>query len=231
MHPMNNYFCFLALLVLGWSGCTEIFSPDISNTVVALNSPVDSLYTSEQDISFWWEQDSEIEAFQLQVTKGGNGNLTLLADTNLITNSVTYTFDSEGTYLWKVRGINAGSESAWSSASFIIDQTAPEKAFAQSYFDDTLGVNALDSLAWSSLDFPLEGIRYPTTDSLVIFRRDDSTTVGARYFLEADAPRVFPFSASSPLPFNGSGVYHWQVVSFDKAGNRKASDLFKITIP
>lgn len=220
----------LALACLLGAGCTEIFSPDIGNQSIQLNSPADSLYSSETEVSFWWEQDSDIESYALRITQGNAGNLSLLVDTTLTTNAIEYSFTDEGIYQWQVQGVNNGSETAWSDRSFILDFTLPEKALALTYLDDTLLPGDTDALQWSSLDLPIDGTLFPTTDSIRLYRRNDSTSIGARYFFDEDDARSLDFNATSPLPFNGSGTYHWQVVTFDRAGNEKLSDFFKITI-
>jgi len=220
----------LALACLLGAGCSEIFSPDISDQPIQLNSPVDSLYSAETNLSFWWEQNSDVEGYELRITQGNAANLALLVDTSLVTNAIEYSFADEGLYQWQVRGVNNGSETAWSERSFILDFTLPEKALAVSFEDDTLTAGNAGSLQWSSLDFPVSGNLYPTTDSIRIYRRNDSTSIGARYFFDETDSRSLDFDSGSPLPFNGPGTYHWQVVSFDRAGNAQVSDFFKITI-
>ena len=229
MPKFHTYTLWLFFLVCAM-GCHEIFSPDIEGRVLDTYSPADSLFSAVGEVSFWWEDDGDVEAYALEVTRGPSGNRLLMVDTLLAVNSISYLFEEEDLYTWQVRGENAGSDSEWSGGTFYLDLTPPEKALALSFEDDTLGAGLSGTLTWSSLDLPLAGQRFPTTDSLRIYRRNDSLTLGARYFFDESAPREFDLSPTSPLPFNGPGTYHWQVISFDRAGNRSSSDLFRITL-
>lgn len=225
----RRYWIGLGLLLLVL-GCREIISPDVSGVNLTVNSPADSLYTAEQTLSFWWEADADAEQYQLRITKGTNGNVFLLVDTMMLGNETSYSFADEGLYEWEIRVVNAGSESPWQPYSFAIDRSAPEKASALTFDGDTLSTSGTGILRWESSDVPLDNLLFPTRDSLLLYRRNDSTEVGARLFFDETAPREQAISSSSPNPINGVGEYFWQVVTFDRAGNRKTSDLFQFEI-
>lgn len=218
------------LTLLASSGCSEFLSPDITSASITLNSPPDSLYTRDNAVTFWWEPDADIERFQLRITQQSGGSINLVFDTIFNDNSLALSFPDDQVYTWQLRGVNEGSQSAWIQRTLFIDRTRPEKATATHLDGDTIPAGATDSLAWYSADFPLAGARYPVGDSLVIFRKNDPTTVGARYYFAVGAPRVQAVSATAPSPFNGPGRYYWQVVSFDLAGNRQVSDQFQFVI-
>lgn len=225
----TRYLIWSLLLLLGW-GCQEIVSPDISNLQLTINSPADSLYTAEQTISFWWEADADVEQYQFRITEGVNGNVFLVLDTLMANNQLGLTFAGEGIFDWQLRGVNSGTESAWQSRSFILDRTAPDKATALNMDGDVLIGPASDSLVWASTDLAVSSRTFPTRDSLLIYRRNDSTTVGAKYFFGEEDTRSLTITSSSPAPMNGVGFYYWQVITFDRAGNRKASDLFRFEV-
>jgi hypothetical protein len=219
----------MAIALLSAS-CSEILSPDISNTTITVNSPVDSLYTAETAISFWWEKDTDIEQYQLRITTAGSGNVTLLADTTLAANTVSYTFSQDNAYRWQLRGVNEGSETAWQEGLFFTDYTSPDKATALHLDGDTIATGATDSLQWYSVDYPIAGVTYPVADSLLLYRKNDSVTVGARYYFGIQAARSIAISATAPTPLNGPGKYYWKVVTIDNAGNRKQSDQFQFVV-
>lgn len=218
-----------ALLLLGL-GCTEIFSPDIADATIEVQSPADSLYTAGEEIAFWWEPDSDIEQYQLRITQGAAGNVQLLLDTTFLPNSATYSFAEEGRYNWQLRGVNAGSESEWQPRSFTIDRTKPEKATAISFDLDSLPPNGSGSLRWASTDLPVDGLLLPVADTLRIYRRNDSSTLGARYYYPPAAVKSLAFDANGPAPFTGPGDYEWEVVTIDAAGNANTSRRFSFTI-
>lgn len=228
--PKGLLWSALTLTLFLSMHCSEIISPDISGEAITVNSPADSLYTSDQVISLWWEQNDDIENYNLRITTGPAGNLTLLVDTLMVANNVAYSLEADARYDWQVRGVNEGTETPWVARTFVIDQTSPDKATALNLNGDTLSGAASDTLRWQSLDLPIDGLRFPTTDSLVIFRKNDSTQVGAMLFFDEADSRELPVTASSPSPLNGIGTYWWKVVSFDRAGNRNESGFFKFEV-
>jgi hypothetical protein len=220
----------LCWAILAASSCSEIFSPDISNHTLVINSPQDSLYQSSPNVAFWWEDDEDVSAYQFRLVQLFGGNQNLIMDSLLPGNSFSLSLEPNFAYQWQVRGQNEGSNTAWVGGVFWIDDTAPDKATALRMNGDTLASGQGDSLVWLSSDFPLDQIRYPVRDSLLIYRRNDSLNLGAAYLFDVQDPRVLPLTASSPSPFNGAGNYYWRVVTIDQAGNRQGSDLFSFVI-
>jgi hypothetical protein len=220
------HFSFLIFL----SSCTEIFSPDITDHSLIVNSPSDSLYTSANTIAFWWEKDIDIEQYEFRLTYTTSGNLNLLLDTAFVGNTYNYAFASDNAYHWQVRGKNEGSETVWIERELFVDRTSPDKATATHMNGDTLATGATDTLQWFSADFPLNGTNHPVTDSLILYRKNDSLTIGGKWYFTATDPRMFQITATSPSPLNGPGTYYWRIVTIDKAGNRQTSDRFQFVV-
>ncbi len=227
--PLRCIHCAILALLLTFASCSEFLSPDITQKAIVLNSPADSLYTTSS-ISFWWEKDPDIAQYQLRITKAAVGNLTLYVDTTLLTNAISYTFPQDAAYQWQLRGVNEGSVTAWTPRIFIIDHTAPDKATASQLDGDTIAPGATALLQWYSTDLPIDGIAYPVSDSLLLYRKNDSVTIGSRLYFGGSVPRSLPITATSPSPLNGPGTYYWRVVTVDRAGNRKTSDQFHFTV-
>jgi hypothetical protein len=225
----RSLHAFLWALLLTFASCSEFLSPDITNKVIVLNSPADSLYTAS-NINFWWEKDTDIAQYQLRVTTATAGNLLLRVDTTLVTNTISYNFAQDAAYQWQLRGVNEGSVTAWTQRTFIIDRTAPDKATASQLDGDTIATGTTAFMQWYSTDLPIDGITYPVSDSLILYRKNDSITIGSRLYFSASAPRSLPITATSPAPLNGPGTYYWRVVTMDRAGNRKTSDQFQFTV-
>lgn len=218
------------LLVLLGGGCSDFISKDVTDTVVVVNSPADSLYSAGTTVSFWWEGNADVERYQLRVTQGGNGNTTLVMDTMLVVNDLLVEFSPNHAYQWQLRGVNEGSNTEWVGGWFLIDQTAPEKATATGLNGDTVLVGGSGILRWESADLAIEGVRHGVADSLLLYRRNDSTLVGARFYYPIGAARSLVVNTAGPAPINGAGTYSWRVVTFDAAGNRKVSDRFQFIL-
>ena len=212
------------------ASCSEILSPDITDHELEVNSPGDSTFTSNSSVTFWWEDDVDIEQYEFRVTYGPIGSQSLVVDTTLLTNSFTRSLTSDQAYSWQVRGKNEGSVTPWVYRTIFIDETEPDKATATAWDGDTMISGNSATLTWYSTDFPLGGVAYPVADSLLLYRRNDSTTVGGKWYIEAGEAKEFSLSSTAPSPMNGPGTYYWKIVSIDKAGNRRASDLFRFSV-
>ena len=223
--PYDSWALLLVVVFL-FASCSEILSPDITDKSITVNSPVDSLYTGLGVVTFWWEKEDAIEKYEFRITNGSGGNINLVLDTSLIENSLAHAFFQDDVYHWQVRGKNEGSATDWIARDIFIDGTSPDKATAISFNDDTLLVGEIGSLAWYSSDYPLDGAIYPTTDSLYLYRKNDSVTIGAKFYFQENDPRDLPIASTAPSPLNGTGKYYWRVVTIDKAGNRQISDQF-----
>ncbi len=227
LKPIHIRFSIICLLCMCFfPACSEILSPDISGKQITILSPSDSLFTSESSINFWWEKEELIEQYNFRMTYLSNGNLNLVMDTNMVSNSISVPALGDEIYYWQVQGENEGSETPWEVRTLIVDQTAPDKANAIHLNGDTLFSGMTDSLQWQSADYPIGGSSYPVSDSLILYRKNDSLTVGSSIFFEENDARKLVITANSPSPINGSGKYFWRVISIDRAGNRQTSDQF-----
>lgn len=218
----------LAILIL--ASCSEILSPDIAHKALILHSPADSLYTSANPVTFWWEKDPDIEQYEFRITHLTSGSLTLVLDTAFVAHTYTHTFTQDHVYQWQVRGKNEGSETPWHIRTLYLDRTQPDKATATHMHGDTLHPGTTQSLLWYSTDYPLGGTTYPVADSLYLYRKHDSTTIGARWYFAPTDVKSLPITATSPTPLNGPGTYYWRIITIDHAGNRRASDQFHFVV-
>lgn len=113
------------LLILGVISCTEFLSPQVSDHSLVINSPSDSLITNQELITFWWEEDSDAEAYRLQVISPDFSNPQYVFDTLVLDTQVQKSFP-DNSYSWRIRIENEGSQSDWQERSFTIDSTYME---------------------------------------------------------------------------------------------------------
>lgn len=213
------------LYVLLLVGCTEFISPNITQNTITVIAPTDSLFTNRSELSFWWEQDSEVESYGFQmVTPDFTAPLVLL-DT-LISDDILTLYLEEELYTWRVQGINEGSETSAVTRVLVIDQSPP--LIPVNLSPDTLTTGSQAILTWDSRDSPLgaTGLTYPVEDSIRIFERGDSSRVLVQ--ASTDTQKQFPISVN--LDLQGPGIYYWQVRSRDQAGNLRVSDQFHFVV-
>lgn len=105
-------------------GCEDFIEQDISKDVVLLLSPPDQFSTYTLTQTFWWEEIDGAEQYLLQIVKTDFSNIQqLLLDTTIITNKFTFAFTSPGKYQWRVKALNNGYETGYSTRSLNIDST------------------------------------------------------------------------------------------------------------
>lgn len=124
MKKIFSYSLSIAI-VLMLSQCTKDFIvTDIKNKTVTINAPGDNLTTANNVITFWWDELEGAEKYNLQIVKPNfNSVQQLLADTMITGNKFNYTF-SPGTYQWRIKAINAGGSTSYTTRSLVIDTTS-----------------------------------------------------------------------------------------------------------
>lgn len=114
---------FLATAVL--AGCTRDFIvKNIKNKTVNVISPADGLNTPNNNILFWWSEVDGAEKYNLQIVKPDfNSVAQLLVDTNITGTKFNYSF-TPGTYQWRIKAVNAGGSTAYTTRSLKVDTTS-----------------------------------------------------------------------------------------------------------
>ena len=213
--------------MLGGTGCSEILSADISQDSVVVLGPADSTFTQSASVLLWWEENRDIEQYRLQVANPTFDAPSQLIDTTLIAQTLTLSLEP-GQNTWRIKGVNEGSETEFVTRVVFVDQSDPDKATATHLDGDTIAVGDPDSLRWTSRDQPIEGIRYPVADSVFLSLVNDSTRFQDGVLLDFGQGGTHP--AEDDAGLLASGKYWWYVVTMDKAGNTRKSNLFSFVI-
>ena len=124
MKKIINYtitLSFIGILI----ACTKDFIvKDIKNDTVSIIAPTDNLNTPINTVTFWWNELDGAEKYNLQIVKPNFGSvLQLIVDTTITNNKFYYTF-SPGTYQWRIKGINGGGSTVYTTRTLIIDTTS-----------------------------------------------------------------------------------------------------------
>ena len=104
--------------------CDDIIEKDISNKTIQINSPADGLQSEKSSITFWWEDDTDFDAYQIQIVEGRfDSVVNFIMDSNFVFNRFTYAFNP-GSYQWRIRGFNGVSSTNFFTRSFKVDSTS-----------------------------------------------------------------------------------------------------------
>lgn len=224
-----SYVCLLFLC----TACTEFLSQDVSEVMIPITSPVDSLYTSTESISFWWETETKVEQYRLQVVSPDFDNPDVLLDT-LFTDNFLKLSLFEGSFSWRLRAENESSESNYETRSFYIDQTPPQQARLIYPIQDAQldQENDVLELRWESFDEVIGGTSFPVIDSLRLYvvKNEQASLLGS-LVIEENEVRQTDVRALVTPELNGTMVqFEWEVSNTDRAGNRTLSETFRFSV-
>jgi hypothetical protein len=115
---------FLTLSFFIFISCEDIIEKDISDKTLALISPPDGYVTNSLTQTFWWQKITGAEFYKLQIAKPGFYSIQqFILDTTVSSDRFTYSLPFPGQYEWRVKAINNGSETAYTTNSLTIDST------------------------------------------------------------------------------------------------------------
>jgi hypothetical protein len=101
-------------------GCSEFIEPSLSGAKVTLLDPADHLESNVYKQVFWWEKVNDTSKYRLQIASPSFSVVSKLVLDTLIS-SDKFSFDmSPGTYQWRVRVQNTGSQSSFVTSDIII---------------------------------------------------------------------------------------------------------------
>lgn len=105
--------------------CTKDFIvKDIKNDTIVVLAPGNNLSTPNNSVTFWWEELDGAEKYKLQIVKPNfNAVQQLILDTNVIGDKFNCTL-TPGTYQWRIKGVNNGGSSQYTTFNLIIDTTS-----------------------------------------------------------------------------------------------------------
>jgi predicted phage tail protein len=186
---------------------TLIVSADstLTNQVMALVAPIDASKIGTATVTFLWQSLSLATHYRIQVSDEGFNNSTLIDLEDTTSNDFYTTTLSEGTYFWRVRAENNGSESDYTTHSVTIDLTPPTAPTLDTYYNsDTISVNNLPiDLAWYA------DITDAFQDSIYIYNDVNLSNLA----LKSAVIDTYDFSETT------LGDYYWRVRSVDEVGN------------
>lgn len=122
MKYLGLLLIIMYFLVLN-NACQSFLEQDISDKVVVLQSPPDSMFSSNYNQVFWWGEIDGATSYNLQVVSPSfDYAKRLVLDTTISTNQFAFTCYPD-TFAWRVKARNPAYETAFSQAVFYIDST------------------------------------------------------------------------------------------------------------
>ena len=121
MKKKNIFFAVsLIFTVIIFIGCKTFFLPEIKNSYVQINSPIDGFNTSSDVVSFWWEELDGAEKYNLQIVSPNFDTIQrLYLDSMIVVNKFDVSLPA-GNYQWRIRAENYDQASNWVTRNLTI---------------------------------------------------------------------------------------------------------------
>ncbi|WP_430412795.1 fibronectin type III domain-containing protein [Kordia sp.] len=119
---MKKYI-YLFLLVITISSCSDIIEvSDISSNTVELLAPADNVTLNTTSLTLSWESVEDAESYQIQVARPDFENaVEVILNSTITQNSISVELEATNSYEWRVRAINSGYETPYTTYSFTIE--------------------------------------------------------------------------------------------------------------
>ena len=146
----------LSLVVLFFTLCKKDFIVEnIEDKTITVNAPTNNLITTNNKITFWWEELDGAERYNIQVVKPSFANIAeIISDTNITSTKFNLTLQP-GIYQWRIKAINAGGNTAFQTFNLKVDTTSNLSSLTVSTIDppaNWLTGNKRVSFSWNSLN-------------------------------------------------------------------------------
>ncbi len=218
-------------LILG--SCEDLLEePDISNQQVQLLAPTDGSLSFENQVSFSWNGSMEdVDAYRVQLAQPNFQNASQILIDSVVQRDTLGNVRARinavsllnGVYEWRVKGLNGGFETSYTTAAFTVDGdenadfTPPNTPQLSAPLNGTVLDDPEINFEWNRVDVPGTAER----DSIYIYT-DEALQMLQVKGLGANKSFSLTLSANT---------YYWVVQAFDAAGNRSAdSEVFEFTL-
>lgn len=202
-----------------------IQSTNLTTQQVVLTSPSNSFYTNSNAISLGWQGLTAANSYSVEIINVTNGSTIVFQQsgiTNTFLNLSNTVFSTNGEYLWKVKAVNATSQTPYASRTIFIDRTAPNQPqLGLPANNSTQLINQALTFNWSTAA-DSGAIQSPLSYVIQFSNTNTFTTITQSSNVSTN---------SSQQTFTSVGDYYWRVKTLDGAGNESAfSSAFKLII-
>ncbi len=176
---------------------------DLSKETIILRSPSDNATSNNLSQVFKWNKLYNAGEYRFRILN--SDNTTLKDEVIRGSESSSFEFTEDGSYIWSVRGQNDISNTLYSSYTIIIDTESPGKPSLKSPLNESVLTTDSISFEWTRM----EDAGSLFFDSLCVFR-DNSLT---------DKVLSKKTDKTSYKDTLDAGAYWWYVRTSDAAGN------------
>jgi hypothetical protein len=123
MNKLSYLFAPTLFAVLLITACDDFIEKDISDAEVSIISPPDSFRSASIFQTFWWNELDGAESYDIQIVKGTFSYVEqVIIDSSTSGTKFQYSLNP-GSYQWRIRGVNNGSNTSYITRTLTIDST------------------------------------------------------------------------------------------------------------
>jgi hypothetical protein len=195
-----------------WSFTTVVAAPGVP----VLMSPADRATEVEVNPTVQWQAVTGAVSYQVQVATSSDFGTLVLDQSGTGTSSAVSGLTNNTTYYWRVRAVNAGGTSVWSSVwSFTTVGVVPAVPVLSSPFDGATGISTSPTVRWNAVAGAASyQVQVATGASFATTVVDQSGVSGTSY-------------AVSGLTNNT--IYYWRVRAVNAGGTSAWSPVWSFT--
>ncbi len=199
-------------------------SNDLSTQTVVLQTPSSDFYTNDPNLIFTWDPIMVAESYELELVKTLSGQQTVFQQDNITQTSFSVSasvFDEDSEYIWKVKAVNATSETMFTERSVFIDRVVPNQPTLSSPIDQETLTSTIVIFNW------LNGADTGNIQSEITNTIEFSTDINFTTLIySADTN-----NNSYQYDFESIGNYYWRIKAIDLATNESDYSIVRsITI-
>lgn len=154
MKKILKYILLLILPATLLFACEDFIEEDIDSETISLLAPANNLTSIQLTHTFWWDWLDGAESYNMQLVEGSFTSVTkFLLDTTITKNKFQYTL-YPGSFQWRVKGMNNGSETYFTTFSLTIDSSldiSSQQIILSSPTDNYITNNPNITFNWNSL--------------------------------------------------------------------------------
>ncbi|MEP3208642.1 MAG: hypothetical protein ABJN95_05610 [Maribacter sp.] len=219
------------VLVIVFASCDDILEvPEIDKEQISVLAPLEGAVINGNTVRFNWNALEDARSYKLEVAQPNFVNTTQIVLDSIIVEDTLGTLTTKvqstllnGNYEWRVKGLNGGIETPFTTNSFSvdgdenIDLIPPNTPTLVAPADGTIQDETSVSFNWTR-----EAVSGSAeSDSIYIYTDVDLQNLELK---DLGANKAYNTTLSS-------NTYYWVVQAFDAGGNKSAdSEVFTLTI-
>lgn len=198
-------------------------SDDLSNQSTVLSTPSIDFYINSTSLVFTWEKLTVATSYTFELIKNLSGEVTVLQESDITSTSFTpdaSVFDEDAEYIWKVKAMNATTETVYSQRSLFIDTSTPNQPALTSPTDqETITTTA--TFNWTN-GTDSGNVKSTITNTIEIASDVDFNTIIHSASTENN---TYQYVFSSLI-----GTYYWRIKAIDAASNTSDYSIVRSVI-